>query len=121
MLDTNGKDALQGDLSNIKAWANKWKMEFNVDKCKIMHLGRLNPGHKYTMGNAELTVTTEEKDLGVLVDNELHFGKHIKGIVNKANRMLGMIKIGFACLDKEIFLYLYPVLVRLLLEYFVQV
>ena len=43
-------------------------MEFNVDKCKIMHLGRLNPGHKYTMGNAELTETTEEKDLGVLVD-----------------------------------------------------
>ena len=96
-------------------------MEFNVDKCKIMHLGRLNPGHKYTMGNAELTETTEEKDLGVLVDNELHFGKHIKGIVNKANRMLGMIKIGFACLDKEIFLYLYPVLVRPLLEYCVQV
>ena len=35
--------------------------------------------------------------------------------------MLGMIKIGFACLDKEIFLYLYPVLVRPLLEYCVQV
>ena len=119
--NTNGKDTLQGDLNNIKAWANKWKMEFNVDKCKIMHLGRLNPGHKYTMGNTELTETTEEKDLGVLVDNELHFGKHIKGIVNKANRMLGMIKIGFACLDKEIFLYLYPVLVRPLLEYCVQV
>ena len=119
--NTNGNDVLQRDLNSIKEWATKWKMEFNIDKCKIMHLGRLNPGHTYTMGDTELTETTEEKDLGVLVDNELHFDKHIKGIVNKANRMLGMIRIGFACLDKEIFLYLYPVLVRPLLEYCVQV
>ena len=117
----SGNDVLQRDLNNIKAWATRWKMEFNVDKCKIMHLGRLNPGHTYTMGDTELSETTEEKDLGVLVDNKLQFDKHIKGIVNKANRMLGMIRIGFSCLDKEIFLYLYPVLVRPLLEYCVQV
>ena len=35
--------------------------------------------------------------------------------------MLGMIKIGFACLDKEMFMNLYPVLVRPLIEYCVQV
>ena len=35
--------------------------------------------------------------------------------------MLGLIKIGFSCLDKEIFMNLYPVLVRPLLEYCVQV
>ena len=120
-VNVYGKEVLQRDLNSIKAWAEKWKMEFNVDKCKIMHLGRLNPGNTYTMEGANLSVTTEEKDLGVLVDNELNYEKHIRGIVNKANRMLGMIKIGFACLDKEIFLNLYPVLVRPLLEYCVQV
>ena len=41
--------------------------------------------------------------------------------MNKANRMLEMIRFGFAYLDKEIFLNLYPVLVRPLLEYCVQV
>ena len=76
-----------------------------MDKCKIMLLGILNLGHKYTMGNTELTNTTEEKDLGVLIDNKLHFYKHIRGVVNKAaNRILSMIRIGFTCLDKEIFL-----------------
>ena len=35
--------------------------------------------------------------------------------------MLGIIKIGFSCLDEEIFMNLYPVLVRPLLEYCVQV
>ena len=73
-----------------------------MDKRKIMLLGILNPGHKYPMGDTELNVTTEEKDLGVLIENKLHFDKHIKGIVNNANRILGMIRIGFTCLDKDL-------------------
>ena len=66
-------------------------------------------------------MTKEEKDLGVLVDDKLGFSKHIKGIVGKANRMLGLIRIGFACLNKMMFMNLYPVLIRPLLEYCVQV
>ena len=96
-------------------------MEFNVDKCKIMHLGKWNPKHIYTMGGENLTVTTEEKDLGVIFDEKLEFDKHIRLMVNRANRMLGMIKSGFACMSKDIFKQLYPVLVRPLLEYCVQV
>ena len=67
-------------------------MEFNVGKCKIMHLGKKNPKHSYTMGGVELEKTSEERDLGLLVDDRLEFDRHIKGIVNKANRMLGMMR-----------------------------
>ena len=119
--NVNGNEILQKDLDTIREWAIKWKMEFNVDKCKIMHLGKRNPRHTYNMGGTNLAVSTEERDLGVLIDDQLDFDKHIRGIVNKANRMLGMIKIGFACLDKEMFMNLYPVLVRPLIEYCVQV
>ena len=45
-----GNEVLQRDLENIKMWADKWKMEFNVDKCKVMHLGRLNQCQEYSMG-----------------------------------------------------------------------
>ena len=117
----DGKETLQNDLNSIRKWASIWKMEFNVDKCKIMHIGNSNPKQTYNMDGAELTETEIEKDLGVQVDNKLEFDKHIKGIVGKANRMLGLIKIGFSCLDQEIFMHLYPVLVRPLLEYCVQV
>ena len=118
---SNGSQVLQRDLNRVMEWANKWKMEFNVDKCKVMHLGRLNPKHTYTMGGKDLTVTSQEKDLGVTFDDRLEFDKHITGIVNKANSMLGMIRIGFTCLDVEIFKLVYPVLVRPLLEYCVQI
>ena len=117
----NGTEALQRDLDSVREWALKWKMEFNVEKCKIMHLGSTNPKHTYTMGGTNLSVTSEEKDLGVLIDDKLNFRSHIKGIVGKANRVLGLIKIGFECLDKDMFLNLYPVLVRPHLEYCVQV
>ena len=119
--NTIENEVLQKDLNNVKDWAAKWKMEFNVDKCKIMHLGHSNPKHEYYMGGTTLEVTKEEKDLGVLVDDKLGFSKHIKGIVGKANRMLGLIRIGFACLNKMMFMNLYPVLIRPLLEYCVQV
>ena len=116
-----GNEILQNDLNVVRDWAAKWKMEFNVNKCKIMHLGKKNPKHTYTMGESNLAETTAERDLGVMIDNELEFDKHIKEIVNKANRMVGLIRIGFTYMDKEMFMNLYPVLVRPLLEYCVQV
>ena len=115
------REILQNDLDNIYKWAEKWKMEFNVDKCKVMHLGRSNPGHTYTMGGRNLGVVTEEKDLGVWFDNQLDFGKHIRSIVGRANRMLGLIKISFDCMDREMFRNLYLVMIRPILEYCVQV
>ena len=40
-------------------------MEFNVAKCKVMHVGPRNPGHGYQTAGKDLEVTTEEKDIGV--------------------------------------------------------
>ena len=116
----NGNEVLQEDLNKIQEWAKKWRMEFNVDKCKIMHIGKKNPKNVYTMNGTNLAETTEEKDLGVTIDCRLEFDRHIKNIVAKANRTLGMIRIAFTCLNKNMFLNLYKGLVRPLLEYCVQ-
>ena len=116
----NGNEILQKDLDEIQEWAKTWKMEFNVSKCKIMHLGYNNPKNDYNMNNTNLEETELEKDLGVLIDCRLEFDKHIKSIVGKANRMLGLIKFSFTCMNKSMFLHLYKGLVRPLLEYCVQ-
>ena len=36
--DDNDKDDLQNDINNITRWSEEWKMSFNQDKCKILHL-----------------------------------------------------------------------------------
>ena len=54
------------------------------------------------MDGIELTGTTEEKDLGVLVDDKLDFGKHIKEIVKKKlTRELASSKEGLTALTRK--------------------
>ena len=121
VAEADNDQKLQKDLDKVVEWAKKWKMEFNVQKCKIMHLGHDNPRKVYSMDGKVLSTTEEEKDLGVLIDNKLDFGKHINSIVGRANRVLEMIRISFACLNIQMFLNMYTALVRPLLEYCVQV
>lgn len=58
-----------------------------------------------------------EKDLGVTFQSDLKFDSHICNCVNKANRILGVIKRTFSFLDAESFIPLYKTLVRPHLEY----
>jgi ribonuclease P/MRP protein subunit RPP40 len=65
-----------------------------------------------------LATDEEEKDLGLIFQNNLKFDKRITNCVNKANRMLGLIKRTFDYMDKEMLVTLYlKALVRPLLEY----
>ena len=59
----------------------------------------------------------EEKDLGVIFDDNLIFNKHIGSKVKIANRNLGLIFKNFTFMNKEIFLQLYKSMVRPHLEY----
>ena len=96
------------------------EMSFNVNKCKIMHLRYGNTKHDYSLDGTVLHETTAKKDLGVLIDNELKFSKHIRSKVSQANRLIGLIKISFESLDDDMFTNLYNTLIRPLLEYCVQ-
>jgi len=43
---TNQEDGqrLQKDLDAVGAWAVRWQMKFNVEKCKVLHYGRNSIG-----------------------------------------------------------------------------
>ncbi|KAF7249795.1 Store-operated calcium entry regulator STIMATE [Varanus komodoensis] len=42
---------IQKDLDRLWKWAGDNKMAFNVDKCKVLHLGHRNSCHKYRTTN----------------------------------------------------------------------
>ena len=108
---------LQADLDALNRWSNTWLMPFNLSKCKVLHLGRANPGLEYTMSGAMLDSTPLEKDLGVLVDADLKFREQASSAVAKATQILAVIRRSFALIDEVTLPLLFTTLVRPHLEY----
>lgn len=111
---------LRQDLGNLETWASKWQMEFNVNKCSVIHLGNHNANYEYSLNNTTLKTSDKERDLGVLVDKTLKFSEHCNVVAKSANSTLGMIKRNIISRDVKIITKLYKALVRPKLEYCVQ-
>jgi len=111
---------LQNDLDSLHEWATDWQMNFNTDKCAVMHIGHNNKCSQYQLGNAELKSIVKEKDLGIIIDNTLKFSEQCNTAVKCANRTLGLIKRTIKNRSKDVIISLYKALVRPKLEYCIQ-
>ena len=107
---------VQDDLSRIDNWSDIWQIRINYKKCNHMHLGKEQEFSTYFM-TTKINQVSEQKDLGVIIDNKLKFIPHIQAMIKKANRNLGIIKRTFSYLDKTVLLNLYKSIVRPHLEY----
>jgi ribonuclease P/MRP protein subunit RPP40 len=79
-----------------------------------------NSKSTYEMNGKDLEKISEERNLGVIVQQDLKWSKQCSKSVSTANRILGMIKRSFCYLRKDVVLKLYKSLVRPHLEYCVQ-
>ncbi len=111
------RDILQETLDNLFKWAEDWGMQFNLTKCKIMHIGRNNPRYKYTMGGVELSEVEEEKDVGVLITSNLKPSAQCKKAAFTATAVLHQITKNFHFRDRHVFMGLYKQYVRPHLEF----
>ena len=53
LTNKNQTNDLQNDIDRLDEWSDKWKLRFNVAKCKTMHIGYHNDKHIYQMGSGE--------------------------------------------------------------------
>ena len=117
-------DILNSDLRSVHSWSDTWDMSFNLKKCKHLRITKKkNPVcATYQLGHNELSLSKEEKDLGVVITHNLSWREHIMSKVSTANRMLGLIKrtCGKRPIPK-VFLSLYIHLVRPHLDYACEV
>ena len=92
-------------------------MQFNMSKCKVMHVGKKNPKLQYTMNGAVLDTVEEEKDLGVWMRNDLSPSLQCTKAAKAANVALGMLLRSFHYRSKSTLVPLYKTFVRSRMEH----
>jgi hypothetical protein len=113
---------LQQDLDNLMKWPQAWLLNFNPDKCKIMHIGH-NIQMTYRVIEGQIVYALqeiEEKDLGVITTRDLKSESQCKKSESKAMSVMGLIQRNFSRIDRVDFNILYKGYIRPHLEYAVQ-
>ena len=118
---------LQGDIDKIVDWTRKWLMRLNENKCKVMYIGGERDKNIFTIESYDgctrtnLIETTLERDLGIMIADDLKWKQHVMYCANKANKILGMLSRTFEYRDLELIKSLYTTFVRPHLEFAVAV
>jgi len=64
IVSKEDSEKLQKDLDSLSKWSEKWLLQFNPEKCVVMHIGHSVDTRYYTEQAAkkwELQSVTEEK------------------------------------------------------------
>ena len=111
--------SLNRDLSNIKLWADKWKVTFEPTKCRAMVLSRKRSPSKLDLyfGICKLATANELDILGVTIDSKLTWSKHLSAISTRAGQKLGALRKVANKLDAEGRATVYKSQVRSVMEY----
>jgi len=88
-MDDKDRCKLQEDLNKLISWAQKWKMEFNVTKCEVMHTGNNNNKFSYEMYGEVLDKVLAEKDFGIMISSDVKSSQQCVVACNKANTVSG--------------------------------
>ena len=116
-------EELNDDLRNISKWAYQWKIIFNPDLAKqaqevIFSRKLKKPVHPYlTFNNSQVSQTESQKHLGLILDNKLNFNEHLKGVLDKISKTMGLIRKFQPILPRFSLLTIYKTFVRPHLDY----
>ena len=112
-------DAIQFQLliHTIFSWCSDWQLNINHSKCLILHLGKSNDNFKYHLSGFVVPYSHFVSDLGITIDCNLLFDKHIDNIVSKARNRCKVFLKYFISRDKDTMLKFFITYVRPILEY----
>jgi len=115
------KTVIDNDLKSLEDWERNWLLEFNTDKCKVLHIELNGNEHfDYVLNGRNLKKTEQEKDLGVLTSGTLLWNDQVESCISKANQMLCWISRNLISRERFLMLRVYKTLIRPHLEYCVQ-
>ena len=78
---------MRKSIVNAKS-AQCWAMKFNVEKCKVIHVGTKNRKFEYGMEGVSLEVVEEEQDLGVWMEISMKPTRQYEAAAKQTNAVL---------------------------------
>ena len=115
------KVTVDKDLKSLENWESIWLLNFNLDKCKVLHTSvNVNPNNEYTLDGELMKISVQEKDLGILISDTLLCTDQINASISKANKLISWITRNIISRDRNVMLPIYKTLIRPHLELCVQ-
>ena len=114
---------LSQDLKAITKWAFQWKMAFNPDLSKqaqeVIFSRKIKKLLHPTLlfNNIPLNNSLFQKHLGLTLDIKLNFSEHIKSIIKKISKTMGLLRKFQQILPRSTLLTIYKTFIRSRLDY----
>ena len=91
------KQYVHEDFSKLFSWFYENYMVLNPSKCSFMCFGYKNINNEsFSYSGIKIPYTKEQKLLGIIIDSELKFDKHINTLCKTiSNRINALIKFSY--------------------------
>ena len=100
----------------LGSWQQNWLLNFNASKCVVLKTKQSHNFH-YSLIGTFLTETEDQRDLGVIISNNLNPHKHIQSSIKKATQRIGLSKCWFTSFPENKLKILYTTLIKPVSEY----
>jgi len=101
-------------LEAAGSWEQDWLMQFHPKQCNILSITQKKKPilFSYKLHNHILEKVESSKYLGVILQNDLKWDKHINSITNKANQSLGFLRRNLKINSSKVKEHAYKAIVR---------
>ncbi|XP_065684246.1 uncharacterized protein LOC136096653 [Hydra vulgaris] len=108
-------------LNNVVLWSETWQLPISTSMCFVHRIApassRKFVNFNYKLGDHILAWSSIPKDLGVTLDSQLNYKKHISNIVHAANTRAYLILKCFKSRDSRVLVKAFNTYIRPYLEY----
>ena len=108
---------LEENLLIAESWGKEWLVDFNQSKTVVMTFGDGPPGRPLSFKGSDIDDSTEHTHLGVVLQSNLKWSKHISMISEKAEGCLRYLTLARRFASQAVLNNIYLVLIRPLMEY----
>ena len=123
-ISTSASD-INNDLTLISNWAFQWKMSFNPSKRTrkqaqetIFSRKKMKSSHPSVyFNNIPVSSTSVHKHLGMLLDDKLSYEHHLKSVLNKVKKTIGLLRKFQQILPRQSLITIYKSFIRPHLDY----